>query len=631
LTPPALLAHIHPQIANKALLVLILLGASVGTFHFLTKHVRIVPWAAIGAGTFYAVNPFVYDRMLAGQILLLAGYALLPWALPSLLRMARAGTGIARAIGWTVLVGVVDVHVGGMVLLLFVAALIASPADLKAKAVSLLVCGAAIVAVHTYWVVPSVLAGESERLGAGDLLAYAPRPRSASILPHELILHGFWRLEFETPMIVNRGRFLAAFLPLALVSFYGISRSTGARRWARPAAALLAACIIALVLGMGRSFPLTEPLARWLYDNVPGYGIYREPQKWVGLVALGYALFLGVGLDRIAELLGRVRPRASAVVALAAVLPLVATSVMLWGFGGRLQTSEFPEGWYEADERTAGQEGRLVLFPWHLYQPISFAGHRTIANPAHHFFKVPVLISDDPELFVAEETSPADPRDLYVGRLLAGRRRVESFGHLVAPLGARWVGLAHVSDFGSYRRFLARQNDLDPVFEGGGFTLYENRAWEGDSYGLADGPEDEGRVGELLRDPGAQVSVTDRFTRLESPELGGALPGLSFAKALPIWDRVASVDDSIIGTSNACRDGWRLEDRDAMCNLGSLAAFPAGNGGGALWRPGLVVQLACYAVSLTAGIVLGVACLRSRRMDREEPPGPAGGSRSPSA
>lgn len=89
----------------------------------------------------------------------------------------------------------------------------------------------------------------------------------------------------------------------------------------------------------------------------------------------------------------------------------------------------------------------------------------------------------------------------------------------------------------------------------------------------------------------------------------------------------------MVGTSRSCLDGWRLGDREAECHLGALAAFPDPQGS-TLWRPGILVQAVALALSAAALVWLVIAIKgapRSRRMDREEPPGPAGGSRSPSA
>src|SRR5450759_4382646 len=52
-------------------------------------------WARLGAATLFAVNPFVFQRLYAGHIALLLGYALLPLVVRSMVR-AVDNRGVAR-------------------------------------------------------------------------------------------------------------------------------------------------------------------------------------------------------------------------------------------------------------------------------------------------------------------------------------------------------------------------------------------------------------------------------------------------------------------------------------------------------------------------------------------------------
>ena len=57
--------------------------------------------ARLAAGLFYAVNPFVFDRLYAGQLGVLLGYALLPFAVDALLDASQRPHRVARAAGWS--------------------------------------------------------------------------------------------------------------------------------------------------------------------------------------------------------------------------------------------------------------------------------------------------------------------------------------------------------------------------------------------------------------------------------------------------------------------------------------------------------------------------------------------------
>jgi hypothetical protein len=515
-----------------------------------------------------------------------------------------------RALVWVAVVGFIDIHGGAMALLLLVAAVLFSPAAVSSKLILVAAVAGGFVVINLYWIAPSILAAEGGRLGSGDYLAYAPRPRSAAILPYVFMLHGFWRLEFPTPLQDGKVLYLLAFLPLAAAAFAGVMHATAAAGWRRAANALLVSCLIAAVLGMGRSFPITEPLARFMYERVPGYGIFREPQKWVALLALGYAVFAAVGLELVAGRLARVKHAARNLVCIGVVLPLLATRLMLWGFGGSVENSQFPSDWQRGDEMTAEEPGSILALPWNLYQPISFAGERTIANPMPQYFRSHVVVSKEARLFVADETLPSDPRDSYVQAIMNRRRNVEDFGHLVAPLGIRYIALAHVADWSTYR-FLERQDDLESIFAGDDMTLYENAAWVGDTYGLSAGSGSS---------PDEQLSATESTSELlvvDPDRRADDLPGSGLVKVLPWWDVIADPGAPVTGTSRSCLDGWQLDDRSPVCHLGAFAAFE-GAGGGELWRPGIFVQVAAILISMAAVVVL---VLVIRRVPRTEPGG----------
>jgi len=56
--------------------------------------------ARLGAGLFYAVNPFVFDRLYVGQLGVLLGYALLPFAVAALIDAAQEPHRMGRAAFW---------------------------------------------------------------------------------------------------------------------------------------------------------------------------------------------------------------------------------------------------------------------------------------------------------------------------------------------------------------------------------------------------------------------------------------------------------------------------------------------------------------------------------------------------
>jgi hypothetical protein len=232
-----------------------------------------------------------------------------------------------------------------------------------------------------------------------------------------------------------------------------------------------------------------------------------------------------------------------------------------------------------------------------------------------HYFRSDVVVSKEARLFVADETRPSDPRDTYVQTIMNQRRNVEDLGHLLAPLGIRFIALAHVADWSTYG-FLERQDDLEPVFAGDEMTLYENTAWVGDSYGMEDGG-DLDRLREAIKDQNVRTGSTAELHVLEPERRAEELPGASLVKALPGRDEIEDFGTPVTGTSRSCLDGWRLEGRSSVCHLGAFAAFE-GPGGGELWRSGLFVQIVALVVSVAAVGGLVVLIRRSREERRSQ-------------
>jgi hypothetical protein len=68
------------------------------------------PWPArVVAGVAFAWNPFVFDRIAAGQLEFLTGYALLPWLTRAALR-ARSARDALIVGGWWALVSLCTLH-----------------------------------------------------------------------------------------------------------------------------------------------------------------------------------------------------------------------------------------------------------------------------------------------------------------------------------------------------------------------------------------------------------------------------------------------------------------------------------------------------------------------------------------
>ncbi|HEU5121320.1 MAG TPA: hypothetical protein VFT59_00600, partial [Candidatus Saccharimonadales bacterium] len=410
------------DIIEKIILFFILLLSGVGMYRLLEplrpKDLSAELWrfAPYFAGVFYMINPFTYSRFMAGQWLVLAGYALLPFFFAALLKLAASPTwrSSVNVSLWGFAIVTLSIHHAGMLLLLGVLVVGTNIRRAKNKSLLFRLLGFMSVSVlivallSSYWLIPALLGkGEIGRAVSDfttvDFLAFATTAHGPLGALGEVIrLQGFWT--------EVRGLYL---LPQAVVPLWGVLFVLiwtmvvigGVKLWRYSHSWAL---LTYLIIGLGVILAAT-PFIAWLSQFLPALSGYREPHKFINLTVLGYAMLGGIGSAYVIRWAlrryGEAGSQISAVICL--FLPLVITPVMLWGFAGQLSPRHYPQEWYEVNgtlKRINGR-GAVLVLPWHQYMKYEFSG-RIIANPAEKFFEVPVIASNDPEF---KQVSPTVP------------------------------------------------------------------------------------------------------------------------------------------------------------------------------------------------------------------------------
>jgi hypothetical protein len=475
---------IPSMLLQKLLLCVTFALTGMGAYKLIREQLAYYP-AAYLAGLVYVVNPFTYTRLMAGQYLVLLGYALLSWFVWSLWRLLeRPSRWRAMAVaGWAVAIGLVSLHAVGMAFLLAVAVSLTWGwgrwRQLGRQAGLLLTVAGTWLIVNSFWLVPALL-GRSARVGqitgfgADQFAAYATAPGDVGVLLNTLTLQGFWGDSsglYKVPSATGI-LFWLAFGALAVLVMTGLCRAV--RQHDRLGLALGAAGLAAWVLAMGQAWGPAAALTHWLVQHVPFYRGYREPQKWLMVLALAYAYLAAFGLS---WLLLRLRGwKRELMLGLALAFPLLWAPMMLWGAAGQLRSVDYPASWYELKTRLAAQTegGKVLMLPWHQYIYLDFA-RRTVAHPGPAFFGARAVVSDNAEL-LGTHSDPVRPVDDVVeGHLLATAGYGQDAGARLAPLGFRYVVLLKQADWRDYG-WLDQQADLRQVAETIGWKLYEVEA-----------------------------------------------------------------------------------------------------------------------------------------------------------
>jgi hypothetical protein len=406
--------------------------------------------ARLGAGLFYAVNPFVFDRLYAGQLGVLLGYAVLPFAVTALLDAAQEPHRVGRAACWAGATVMMSEHFA-WILVPVTAAIALTRAHRMRACVRLAAAALGAAAICSCLLTAPVLAGTRPAGALAQLAAYRTRadPR-VGLLVNVSGLYGFFRPGPTEPKNLLSGwpAVLAALALIVAVGYVAVLRDTALRDTAcrRDGLAILAAGVAGYFLALGDQGP-AGGLFRLAYEHVPGFVMMREPDKFAVLLALAYAYGFGWG---IAWLTTRSRQKVveAAVTALAIAVPLAYTPNLLDGLGGQVKASELPSSWSVASH-LAGQDTVLFL-PWHEYFPTPFTGQRVIANPAAFYFAGTVLTSQDPGAgyaFAAE-----DPEHVFLDTVLGPPVDLPRARVALTGLGVRFIALAKVADWRDYAR-----------------------------------------------------------------------------------------------------------------------------------------------------------------------------------
>ena len=448
-------------------------------------------WARLFAGTLYAVNPFVYMRMLMGQWGLLLGYALLPVALASAIKTVRepkAGR-CARTALWLAGVAVLSVHMGAIALVVCLVAAIfelASRGHVRRSAFALGAILLLVLLLSAFWFIPALRGGDlSGAIGKADLEVFQTRSTSrAGTSISVLGLYGYWKNAIDPLLPRNYVPlwpvFAVGLLLLSVIGFWSYRRD-GAR--GPLAKALLVVGVLGFFLSLGTRAPVTGPVFSFVYDHLPAFRIFREPQKFAAMLALVYSILGGLGLERLItgpSGTGK-EPRPfrrwrSWLIPTLLILTVCFYSFRIFGgLWGEAKAVSYPRSWAQAQELLDDDSGdwRVLYLPPYWYMKFEFTrSDLTVTSPMLFFFTNRYIQLNT--LLVGGVQIDRQPVDGYVQTALATARERGNLGALLAPLDVKYV-LMPLNIASSHFRFVEEQKDLEVVRRWGDLVLLRNK------------------------------------------------------------------------------------------------------------------------------------------------------------
>lgn len=492
---------------ERIILFLIFSLSGWGMYRLVPKKYGI---AGYFGGLFYAVNPFVYERVMAGHWQFLLGYSIFPFVTASALALFR-DTGKKNSFIlaiFTTLLFSTAIHYSLIFLTFFVTMaamnLYSSRQNkdrLKAIAGNIGFFAVIVFILNANWILSSIM-GVSDivksisQFTVYDLLSFQSVADAHLGLVFNLLSgYGFW-VEVYHYFILPRDIIFfwpvlsAAIILISAVGFFAILKDR--KKTEIPlAVTLLVVFLLALDISAGVSLNSVNQLYFFLYNKFSILRSLREPQKLVGILIFCYAYFGSIGF---ASLLDKAKKSSIFYILcfLFLVLPFIYTPTVFGGFWGQLRPVYYPASWKEVNRVLNNDKDNFLtlVFPWHQYITLSFNRNMASSNPAPYFFDKPVLSSRNYETAYLN-SHDTRPEALHVEGLMSiqkkgvnllGQQVYEKlpWGESLAPINVKYILLLKEEDWKSYR-FLDKSADLKKLYDSQEIILYQNLAWRKDA------------------------------------------------------------------------------------------------------------------------------------------------------
>lgn len=471
--------------------------------HFGTSEKRTfnVNIYAVLAGLIYMINPWVYERFLAGHWLVLLGYAVLPLYVLLLLNVCsetldqNQHTGVLKyaptKTAWRFLAlfaiypmlsphfAYIALFVGLVVFIVFLAKHYKKLAKkwYKHVAKTALIAAVLVLIVNSFWLfAPKSLLDTYYTFTINDFEAFQTIGDSQyGIVLNALSLYGYWNTDYFLPKDAFDYWWI---IPIVLVV---LSMIGGVYAWRRKNIIGMTATTIflpALILGIGWGYEPFRPIISFLYDWLPGFKGLRETGKLLGVVIFSYAILVPLGVFRIGKMLSRLQSHLpkkvtnSIPIALTVLLAIAMTHSIFFGFAMQVKPSDYPSDWYEVNDLLAADpETRTVMFlPWHGYMAFSFTNHKVISNPAQKFFSFPVVASKNIDNVYLLETRQAEWDDL-IFRVIHGLQTLDENIPYLKSKNISHIILARELDWERYE-FLNNSKRIEKIFDEADLIIY---------------------------------------------------------------------------------------------------------------------------------------------------------------
>lgn len=374
-------------------------------------------WAAL----FYTINPFVYERFLAGHWQHLFAYAFLPPFIFYLLKLAKElnWQNSAGLFGWLFLIGVFSLHflvMAILILTIYLSCQILKNLIIKNKkrVIDIIkftsLSSLFFLIISGYWLIPYFFNREQaiinnftlENLEAFKTAGDFRLGTSLNVMT----LYGFWgeSQPWANYWLWPKDWFifwLTTFTFLFALICSGIIYGFIKEQYRNQAIFFLLLALLAFIFSCGIGDTIFKSNNQWLFEHIFFWRGFRDSQKWNGLLTLSYAYFGGLGLTLLIENHKIYNKKfQNLLLAIIFTIPLLYTYPMLGGFARQLQPVWYPKSWGQVNQllNQDNTNYKVLFLPWHQYLSLKFNHNLITANPALLFFDQELIQSQNIEI-----------------------------------------------------------------------------------------------------------------------------------------------------------------------------------------------------------------------------------------
>lgn len=481
------------QVIQKILLFLILFGSGVSMHRLIPGKSELPKYFA---GIFYVFNPFIYSRFLFGHLWLLVAYALMPFVVKAIFEFLDKINlkNTLKLSLWFVLIGLVSHHfIIFVVLFLIIASLAYSWKNRKILGQIFkifkytILAGLLFFILSSWWIMPYFNLSSSrgqfiqEIISQKDFKAFQTEPDAKyGILWNVAALYGFWGDGMDQYTLSKD--VIPYWFPLFLIIFALVvwGAISVFRKDKFIVGIFIVTAVIAFILSVGIAYQPFTSIIDFLNEKIFIFKGFRDSQKFTALLVLTYAYLGALGFDNILKSSKLKAQSLKVLVSLFFIsLPILYSSLMVWGFNGQLYTSHYPQEWFEVNEilNQDRENFKILFFPWHQYMPFSFAENKVFANPAPIFFDKETIAGDNVEVGEIYTQSKRPISQFIEDKILAKRDEINNLGEILALFNIKYIILAKEIDWLEYK-FLDRQDDLEIIYDSDYLKVYQNKKWK---------------------------------------------------------------------------------------------------------------------------------------------------------